>query len=76
MAESIVSINSTEVESIDSTALKQRFFNPILELKIQWAPDKKRRVKYKPTYESASLCSCSTAVRQYSKKCSTGRVCE
>ncbi|RNA10545.1 hypothetical protein BpHYR1_010639, partial [Brachionus plicatilis] len=28
MAESIVSFNSTEVESIDSTALKQRFFNP------------------------------------------------
>ncbi|RNA03743.1 hypothetical protein BpHYR1_039471, partial [Brachionus plicatilis] len=39
-----------------------------LELKIQWAPDKKRRVKYKSTYESASLCSCSTAVRQYSKE--------
>ncbi|CAF0879119.1 unnamed protein product [Brachionus calyciflorus] len=34
-----------------------------LELKIEWAADKKRGIKYKP----ASLCSCASAIRKYDK---------
>ncbi|RNA41516.1 hypothetical protein BpHYR1_032085 [Brachionus plicatilis] len=55
---------SFEVENV----IGHRSINDKLELKIQWASDHKRKVQYKPTYESASLCSCSTAIREYSAK--------